>query len=378
MNYQTRIKYYHSSLFNLDIKQEEEDNVKFILTYINEIHYTLSLDFNDIKKKFEQINNFQEFFNFLNDSRNGIMFYISILEEQFCSLIMKFPNDDLSKIFVLKNENPSFTIESFNLNKLLDYTVDELIEACNYETTQIIEDIPFENREYCYRFNLNFSINNHSYIIFFEEINVEIKIGEKIINQNVRSNQDILKILDKENINIMNVFFKNQKLSEIIYYIDCFIENNKLSLKVIEQYIPKIKFGQPTLFLNQDNYLSDYSKYFLEYFENLNEEDGDESFIFERTDLRKEIYKNILKMKDEKTIQKYKITGPFSSGKSFTLFIYSRILENTIYINLKIIKKNKENYKKCLNIIFSECNRVSLNKYIFKEKIKLLNIGDNI
>lgn len=75
---------------------------------------------------------------------------------------------------------------------------------------------------------------------------------------------------------------------------------------------------------------------------------------------------------------RYKITGPFSSGKSFTLFIYSRILKNIIYINLKLLKKNKENYKKCLDIIFSECSRVSLNENIFKEKIKLLNIGDNI
>ena len=265
MHYQTKIKYFHSSLFNLNIKKEEENNIKFILTYKDEIHYSLLLNLNEIKKEFEKIKCFQEFFILLNDPRNGITFYISTLNEQFCTLIMEYENnDDLNKTFTLINENPSLTIESLNLNILLSYNVNNLIEKCNHEETQIIEDIPFERRTDCYSFELNFSIDNHSYIIFFEEIQVEITIDEKIINRNVRTNYDILNIFKEENINIMNVFYQNQKLEEIIYYIDCYIENNKLSLKVIEKYVPKVEFGQPILYLGQNYTLFQYSKYFFE------------------------------------------------------------------------------------------------------------------
>ena len=49
MHYQTKIKYFHSSLFNLNIIK-------------------------DLNKKY-----FQEFFILLNTPRNGILFYISTL-----------------------------------------------------------------------------------------------------------------------------------------------------------------------------------------------------------------------------------------------------------------------------------------------------------
>ena len=68
-------------------------------------------------------------------------------------------NDELNKAFILTNENPSLTIESLNRKKLLSYDVNQLIEICNHKTKQILKDMPFERRIYCYSFEINFGIN---------------------------------------------------------------------------------------------------------------------------------------------------------------------------------------------------------------------------
>ena len=84
--------------------------------------------------------------------------------------------------------------------------------------------------------------------------------------------------------------------------------------------------------------------------------------------MREEIFSNILLLKDFEEIKKYKLTGPFSTGKSMTLFMFSRFYKNAIYINLKVLKKNNENKKKCLEIILSECCRVNINNIEFFKK----------
>ena len=45
---------------------------------------------------------------------------------------------------------------------------------------------------------------------------------------------------------------------------------------------------------------------------------------------------------------------------------------------MKVLKKNMNDHKKCLKIIFSECRRVNLNKKIFNRKIRLLKIEENV
>ena len=60
------------------------------------------------------------------------------------------------------------------------------------------------------------------------------------------------------------------------------------------------------------------------------------------------------------TLRKYKITGPSSNGKSFTLFFLSRISYNIIYINLKALKT--KSYEKCIGMIISECSRLGLDE----------------
>ena len=69
---------------------------------------------------------------------------------------------------------------------------------------------------------------------------------------------------------------------------------------------------------------------------------------------------NIFELIRNKDIKEYKLTGPTSIGKSFTLFRISHIFINCIYINLKVLNKNKEDLYLCYSIIISELERLDL------------------
>ena len=73
-----------------------------------------------------------------------------------------------------------------------------------------------------------------------------------------------------------------------------------------------------------------YSEYFSEYFENFNPLLNKKVFKFKNNKLRQEIFHNIGVLQRENECKKYKITGPFSIGKSITLFVYSRFNNNVI------------------------------------------------
>ena len=96
-----------------------------------------------------------------------------------------------------------------------------------------------------------------------------------------------------------------------------------------------------------------------------------EVFKYIINEQRKSIILNLAQLRDNKEIHSYKITGPFSTGKSFTLFKISLAYLNNIYINLKTLKANKDNLYKCLEMFFSACSR------IFFKPSKKINLGKN-
>ena len=64
-----------------------------------------------------------------------------------------------------------------------------------------------------------------------------------------------------------------------------------------------------------------------------------------------------------------------------TLFKISLAYLDTIYINLKTLKANKDNLYKCLEIIFSACSRVFFEpsqKVKFREQLEKIDLCENI
>jgi hypothetical protein len=172
----------------------------------------------------------------------------------------------------------------------------------------------------------------------------------------------------------------NKKLSECLNCINFYIKDNILILKIINEEIPKFYFSQECLNIKNNYTKEKYSPFFNEYFPDSNSENG-ELFIYNENKERKEILKNIFFLKSLDTIKKYKITGPFSTGKSITLFIISKCYNNIIYVNLKTIKKYKDDYFKFLEILSNECSRIWINddelKKKFDKSIKLIDLEQN-
>ena len=377
IKYNSEIRYNNSS-FKLNLDFENDDKFKISLIYADEIEYSSEFNFTSFEIKNPQCKTRDEFLTFLNECANEYHFNISDINKEYCILTLRFSDNIFNKNnFKLLNKDKNKDIQSIKRNKLLKYNVDALIELCKKNNSIILDDISFQRGENCFIFKLN----KYSYIIFISKIKLILNIEDDEKNQiieEIRTNNDIYEILKKNNINKNDVFLGEYKLEEVINFIDTFIEDNTLKLRFIKKIIPESKFGEEPM-RNDINYKrEEYSEYFSEYFENYNSNNNKKIFKYQKNKLRNEIFRKVRKLSEFNKIKKYKITGPFSTGKSITLFVYSRFNPNVIYINLKVLKKNNNDYKKCLKIIFSECRRVILNKDIFDEKITLLKIEESV
>ena len=228
-------------------------------------------------------------------------------------------------------------------------------------------DITYLIDENSYIFVLKGGKEIKKYIVF--ENNVEVKLNT--INKEIKSfsffirtnlelfNQIKQSEFDFDRITILNK--ETKKLKGCINVINIYVKNNVLNLQIIKADIPDIKFDTNCLQMGKDYPPQAYSKYFELYFPSAGK-NKDNSFKFIYSPKRREIRNNIVYLNDNETIKKYKLTGPFATGKSMTLFKISKSLINVIYINLKIMKKYAKNYYAFLEILFEESSKVDLSK----------------
>ena len=264
-------------------------------------------------------------------------------------------------------------------DKILLYDQDKLIQIFkNREDHSKL----FPNTHFYFTDNsLRIKFNKYNYIIFKKIINVKIIEKEKELSITSKTNLEIKRYLE-QNYNINKIILKdNSKFQDCFNYIDYYIENDSLVLKTIDTEIPIFIFNEECITFNNCLNPEKYSKFFYDYFPYIKKLNKEEVFKFIETKKRKDIIKNVYKLMDSPSINKYKITGPFFSGKSMTLFRISLAITNIIYINLKTLKNNKNNLYKCLEMIFSACSRVffeesSINN--FKSELKNIDLNQNI
>ena len=272
-------------------------------------------------------------------------------------------------------------------NKLLSTDINKLLESIHKnEFAKKFKNIKFIKYKESYSFYLTTKKIIKKYIIFEKSIKVEIikSIKDAIsLHLNIKSNLELYNFLLQNDININNIFISDETketLNESINKINLYINNYTLKLKINEDEIPKITFINECLNYEEDYLPNIYSDYFFEYFPSEKEKNINEKFNFINSEERDNIRKNVFKLADSQFLKKYKITGPFSTGKSMTLFKISKSAPNIIYINLKIVK-NQNNYYEFLKLLFSECSRIWFDNdkcmEIFNKKIKLINLKKN-
>ena len=287
-------------------------------------------------------------------------------------IIIDFEKEILHIIYLEK-------IEVDNKNdkkKILDYDVKELLGKCennNDTNTDFFKLFPFRNKKNCYIFAIG---KIERYMIFKSPIKISIiKNKELYFSTYINTNYELKKILKEKNIDMKNIYVKEEKLIDAINNIYSYVDDNKLDLIIQYNKDIEIKFMEKELNYEKDYYPSEYSEYFKDYFPNIN---NDKKLIYYKSDEREEIHNNVDKLYDTPNIKKYLITGPYSCGKSMTLFRLSRINRNIIYINLKILKKNENDKEKCIKIIFSEFHRLNIDINEFNNKFEHFNFNKNI
>ena len=272
-------------------------------------------------------------------------------------------------------------------NELLSTDINKLLKSIHKnEFVKKFKNIKFIKYKESYSFYLTTKKIIKKYIIFEKSIKVEIIKSFKDaipIYINIKSNLELYNFLLQNGINTKNIFIDDEtkeKLDESINKINFYINDYTLKLKINEGEIPKITFNNECLDYEEDYLPSIYSDYFFEYFPSEKEKNINEKFNFINSEERDNIRKNVLKLADSQFLKKYKISGPFSTGKSMTLFKISKSAPNIIYINLKIVK-NQNNYNEFLKLLFSECSRIWFDNdnciETFNKKIKLINLKKN-
>ena len=355
---------YNNDIYQFSVKYEKSNQAYFSLIS-NEIKYQ------HLFKAETELQN--EFLKTLIQNFKDSYIIIKNISYNKSSLIIKIPLDiKVSNEMTIDLEIIEKEKNKINSTNIFNYNIDELINECDKGDFQ---GLFFDKIENGYSFEID---NDNKYIIFGSKINVNIiKDNQIILNSQIRTNYEIKSFLEDKNIDIKNVYINREKLIEHIDDIFLYVKNNVLILNLIENKIPKAEFWIKPLDLQKDYSPKEYSEYFYEYFPNNKNED--KIIVYENSEKRKEIYSNIfLLFNKNKNINKYLITGPYACGKSMTLFRISKIVRNIIYINLKTLKKNKDDKDKCLRIILSECSRVCIDGNDFNKKFESLNFSQNI
>jgi len=273
-------------------------------------------------------------------------------------------------------------MENFQENLLLSMNVDELIEIINEEKFKTkFPNIRHFHQKGAYIFMLNKGKEIINYIVFEKVIKVNLHQKgkeKKLINFNIKTNVELVNYFKQNEFALDQIILIDsikKKLNDSINMINIYVKNYELNLEIKKGEIPEIKFEENCLDIDKDYSPYNYSKYFYEYFP-FEKEEKDKLFEYKNCPEREQIFENVTILNNYKNIKKYKITGPFATGKSMTLFKISKSFFNIIYINLKMIKKYIDNYYKFLEILFEESSRVILSvekQKEFKDEIKKIN-----
>ena len=259
--------------------------------------------------------------------------------------------------------------EKTNIEELLKIIVNNKLNEF-YPSYQLV----ISSYGYCLQLK-NETNNFNSIFIFHEKIKINLISNNNIIKTfSSFSNIEFKTYIIKKKIEITELFLKDiqEEFSRYIDNTDClglYIKNKELNIYLKNKaQLPLIKKKFP-LIRNINYSPEEYSEYFYEYFIYENKQKYLD-FIFNET--REIIIFNLVKLRKNNELKKFKFTGPTSIGKSLTLFYACKTNFNYIYINLRTLKKNINDLYKCYCIIISELQNLlleddildKLNKYI--------------
>ena len=210
--------------------------------------------------------------------------------------------------------------------------------------------------------------------LFKEKKNIKLYLGDNTFETfEAESSDDIKKYIEQKGKDTKELYLRNKgetKYINILRELGNYLEISDLEFRE-KPNLEKLKLKEP-LPDTKDYRPEEYSIYFYEYFIYEDEGKKNEEIMYEDNNTRQNIKDNLLALKTNENLKTYKLTGPTSIGKSFTLFRLSRLSYNIAYINLKILTKNKDDLFKSYNMIIEELERFDIENYI-KDLEQLIN-----
>ena len=255
-----------------------------------------------------------------------------------------------------------------------------LAEYCSYRILkQKCPELNFSYNEKCFIIYANFT--SEIACVFKNKLKIElIRANKTSIEKMIDCHLEILDLINELKINLKNIFINGKEelnFKKNIFHLNKWIINDKLQLCEIILEMPNI---EPKEIIKTESAYSplELSEFFYNYFQYEDKNISDKiTYIDSKS--REEIFQNLFDLYINPDLRKYKLTGPTSNGKSFTLFYFSRLYQNVIYFNLKTLKN--QNKKNNLKMIISELSRLFLSQKdidSLNSDIKKINTEQNI
>ena len=168
--------------------------------------------------------------------------------------------------------------------------------------------------------------------------------------------------------------FKDNKINYRLNYQNIFLYIENDSIKIYEEEKKYKSFIQNCITLKEKFTPKELTPNFYIYFKYNNKIDENKIFDYIESEERNNLNEYFYKLLIINSLHFFKFSGPTSIGKSTSLLKFSKTILNCIYLNLKVLKKLKNEPIESFNIIISECiNLVFQNKEFLKNNfIELL------
>ena len=200
--------------------------------------------------------------------------------------------------------------------------------------------------------------------IFKNKLQIKlIRADKSYYEKNIICLHELFDLFEILQIKSKNIFINNDEqlnLEKEITHLNKWIKDDTMQLNENVLEIPIIE-QKGRLSPHSSYTSSELSKFFYNYFPYEYKNDSNKITYIEN-DARKQIFQNLYDLYFKQNLTKFRLTGPTSNGKSFTLFFFSRYCTDVIYLNLKVLKA--QNKKDNLEMIISE-----LSGLIFSLKI---------
>ena len=225
--------------------------------------------------------------------------------------------------------------------------IKKYLNANNISYEQIVElyssNSPIINKNEIYivdnkfYLTINSNISNDYAILFKKKFKLKL-ISSKgsVYQKDILCHLEIIDLIEELKMENKYIFFDGEakiNFEKNILDLDKYLINDVLILYEFNLVIPEI-ISKEKLNPNMSYYPSELSDFFYDYFPYENKHEN-KKIKYKESEERQNLFRDLTKLYNKEEMRKYKMTGPTSNGKSFSLFFIQEFIQKLYILTLR-------------------------------------------